>query len=202
MFSILFLACLYFSLYLSFRTVQTVNDLLQGLLVKVEREKDPSLKAVFLLNNINHILKGISTGTVEEAVGPKFAQVVKKLTKYIADQKESLKETWGTAIKAATLDDPSQVDSVTKKTYVKKKFSTFNEEVQRLCALQKKLLIADVTVRDDVRGIIIAAVVPVYSAFVDRYDAVQFTANRAKYFVYTPDTLRMAINELFEGSSE
>ena len=176
-----------------------LNSLLQGLSNRADREKHESLVSVFLLNNHNHLLKGITTGPIQDTVGRKFDVFLKRLTDLVSSEKDRLRDTWHKAVVAATLDDPTQVESVTKKAYIKKKFETFNKEVEALFALQKALFIPDVTVRDEVRSMIVASVVPVYTAFLNRYDQVHFTSNRAKYIRYSPDTLKTMIGTLFEG---
>ena len=178
--------------------MQATNTLLQGLSNRAARENE-ALAAVFLLNNHNHLLKGVAVGAVQDTVGLKFDVLVKRLTDLVGAGKERLKDTWKRAVLAATLDDPAHVESVTKKAYIKKKFETFNREVEALFAAQRAHFIPDVSVRDEVRSMIAASVVPVYTAFLNRYDNVHFTTHRTKYIRYSPETLRTMISTLFEG---
>ena len=180
-------------------TAQVINSLLQGLAARAEKEKNESLVAVFLLNNHNHLLKGIMNGATQDTIGPKFNVMLKRLTDLVNAEKDRVKDTWRKAVMAATLDDPTQVESTTKKSYIKKKFETFNHEVEALFACQKALSIPDAAVRDEVRRSISASVGPVYSTFLNRYEDVHFTSNRAKYIRYSPETLETMIGTLFGG---
>ena len=173
--------------------------MLQGLAARAEKEKNESLVAVFLLNNHNHLLKGITNGAVQDTIGHKFSVMLKRLTDLVNAEKDRVKDTWHKAVVAAALDDPAQVESVTKKSYIKKKFETFNHEVEALFACQKALSIPDAAVRDDVRRSISASVGPAYSTFLNRYENVHFTSNRAKYIRYSAETLETMIGTLFGG---
>ena len=176
-----------------------INTLLEGLAARAEKEKNESLVAVFLLNNHNHLLKGITNGAIQDTIGEKFSVLLKRLTDLVNAEKDRVKDTWRKAVAAATLDDPTQVESVSKKAYIKKKFETFNHEVEALFACQKALSIPDAAVRDDVRRSISASVGPVYSTFLNRYEDVHFTSNRAKYIRYSAETFETMIGTLFGG---
>lgn len=163
---------------------------------KAKREKSVALAGIFLVNNFNYIAKGIKT--MEEALGEGLRPTLAKFEGLVESQKGVLVSTWRRALEAATLDDPAE-KNITRKSYVKHKFKTFNKEIEELFDAQKRFSVPDVALREELRNAIAGPLVTQYARCVSRYQDVPFSRNRGKYIRYSPETLRAMLGSLFEG---
>eukprot|EP00727_Mastigamoeba_balamuthi_P011209 m51a1_g6710 hypothetical protein (793) ;mRNA; f:123428-126671 len=176
-------------------------ELLQhSLEAKAKRDKRATISTVFLLNNYHHVLKAVRSTPLQETLGSSYPAFAVMYEDLIAKQKAALKASWTTAAQAATLEDPT-VKNITKKSYIKDKFKTFNTEVEMLFETQRRFTVPDVDLRNELRGMIAAMIVPVYGAMYARYNDVPFTRNKTKYIRYTKETLKGMVGCLFEGNA-
>ena len=167
---------------------------------------DPSLAAIFLLNNYNYILSALNREGLLDLVQlttPETGSIYKMV---IAEQKKKYLRSWDKFVGYLS-DDNKQGLSLhvqpgmrlkdKEKQIVKEKFKSFNNDLDDIIKLHGTWAVPDVEIRTEIRKSLRDKIIPMYTAFRDKYRMVQFTKNIEKYLKHSPETVAESIDKLF-----
>ncbi|ETO11835.1 hypothetical protein RFI_25543 [Reticulomyxa filosa] len=185
-----------------YEVLSEIMKALQGNLQEKSKQYGNSkvLRLVFLMNNYHYIVKCIGDTPLEEACGK---TEMDSLRKDIADlKKKYLKESWGKI--DSCLDEHDQLSKKTtnlkrgERDAVKKKFKSFNDEFVAQHSLQTKYSVPDSSLRADLQERNKKYFGVRYTEMWRRYENVDFTNNKSKYFIYPPKQLEAMLDQFFE----
>ena len=85
--------------------------------------------------------------------------------------------------------------SEAQRNAVRQRFNAINQEVKALAGLHTGWAIPDTDLCEEVRRMVLAELMPLYSAFVAHYRDTFFTSRLSKYMIYTEGDLRKMVEE-------
>lgn len=168
-----------------------------------------ALSGIFLMNNYNHIVKGLHrTGVLSLMKEGGFKDIEDQYIKLIQEQKYVYQKGW-TKVMSYLLETEKPLATHHKdvkvgqkhKQLIKDKFKGFNSEFEEICQIQKTYAVPDELLRDQLRKENINLIVQSYRAFQERYIAVQFSKNMEKYVKYSPEEVQKQLSTLFDVSA-
>lgn len=83
---------------------------------------------------------------------------------------------------------------------IKERFLNFTRELEEVAKCQRSYSVPDRRLREELRKELQNAIVPLYTAFHNKYRGVSFSKNPAKYIKYTPDQIMSLINTFFDAA--
>lgn len=84
---------------------------------------------------------------------------------------------------------------------LKEKFLGFTRELEEVAKCQRSYSVPDRCLREELRKELQEAIVPLYTAFHNKYRGTSFSKNPAKYIKYTPDQISTLINTFFDSAA-
>ncbi|KAJ3122495.1 Exocyst complex component 7 [Nowakowskiella sp. JEL0407] len=176
----------------------TIGHLSSNIEQKAKQYKKPTLSIIFMLNNLNYIVKNIGAGKVKGLEDG----VLGRLEKGVTERKILYLDTWKPTLEF--LMDTTYVQSgalqksLTKpqREVIKDKFKGFNESIDDLLKVQKNYAIPDPELKADLIRGIKAMLMPMYSRFYDRYQQIEFSKTPSKYIKFDKASLESTL-ELF-----
>lgn len=84
---------------------------------------------------------------------------------------------------------------------LKEKFLGFTRELEEVAKCQRSYSVPDRRLREELRKELHEAIVPLYTAFHNKYRGVPFSKNPAKYIKYTPDQISALISTFFDTAA-
>ncbi|CAO3682931.1 unnamed protein product [Umbelopsis ramanniana] len=184
--------------------VEAVDQLNITLQTKSKSYRKPALAIIFLLNNFNHVLRQIRSpplnAVFDEGREARFSKLVRR-------QMDSYQETWKPCIE--NLMDVTYVRGGAirqslgnnEKQQIKDKFRNFNLAFEETLRTQKTYAIPDSELRHAIIKDIKNVLLPMYSRFVEKYQATDFAKNPSKYIRWDKDQLDRMLNQLFEPTA-
>ena len=160
-----------------------------------------SLQRLFLLNNFNYIVKGLSKGNLPKVYREGINSMKERSSKYRQEFTNSwskLKILFTTRLK--TGDDVSEVGQLTDKhkQLLKEKFKSINSLTDELCKEHNNYTVPDTDMRTAIKIDLCNMLLPVYSEFYKKIKMVNFSSHQGKYMKIDPDTLAVKIDALFQ----
>ncbi|XP_047363535.1 exocyst complex component 7 [Vespa velutina] len=160
---------------------------------------DPSLRALFRLNNHNYVVNALRRSSLMELLllaEPTIEQtyvdlLVKDKTNYVST----------TLVKARGFLEHSFDEPEPGSKILKEKFLGFTRELEELAKCQRSYSVPDGRLREEIRKELEQAIVPLYIAFYNKYRGVSFSKNPGKYIKYTPEQVKSLINTFFDVSA-
>ena len=156
---------------------------------KILLKKYPPLKNILLINNYFYIHSRISQMPLAEYFDKNDLSKIKE--KINANSKEYLKNTWR-KVAEITFDDKNDIIyeketnelKATSKELIKKRFTTFNDEMKINTKIQQHIQIIDKNIEMLMIKNNISYVCKRYQTVLDRYKNVNFTRNLDKIILY------------------
>ncbi|XP_041431376.1 exocyst complex component 7 L homeolog isoform X3 [Xenopus laevis] len=173
---------------------------------RVKTYEDPALKAIFLHNNFNYILKSLEKSELLQLVSVTQKEPDETYRYHIEQQIQLYQRSWlkvtesladrnMPVIQGAKLKDK-------ERQIIKERFKSFNENLEELCKIQKSWAIPDKRQRERIRQVQKSIVLEAYGAFLQKYGTgVNFTKNPEKYIKYSVDQVGEMIEKLFDTSA-
>ncbi|XP_031749974.1 exocyst complex component 7 isoform X1 [Xenopus tropicalis] len=168
--------------------------------------EDPALKAIFLHNNFNYILKSLEKSELLQLVSVTQKEPDDTYRGHIEAQIQIYQRSWlkvtdylndknMPVIQGSKLKDK-------ERQIIKEHFKGFNEGLEELCKIQKSWAIPDKRQRERIRQAQKSIVLEAYAAFLQRYGTgVNFTKNPEKYIKYSVEQVGDMIEKLFDTSA-
>ena len=152
-------------------------------------KKYPPLKNILLINNIFYIHRKIIQEPLEHFFDKEFMKTLKE--KVNINSKEYLKNTWKKVIEI-TFSDKNDIVyerdtndlKATSKELIKKRFTTFNEEMKINSKIQQHIQIIDKNIEKSMIKNNISLICKRYQIILDKYKDIKFTRNEEKIILY------------------
>uniref|UniRef100_A0A914WPU8 Exocyst complex component 7 n=1 Tax=Plectus sambesii TaxID=2011161 RepID=A0A914WPU8_9BILA len=175
---------------------------------KAEVYQDLTLKSIFMLNNHNHILKTLHESGVLKVVCEQNREVEgfyrNQVTEYVKQYMNCWNKVTASFVDFASADAtamPAGSLSDREKDALKSAFSAFNRELESLTNIQKEYTVADLELSNMIKHEAKTFVMPKYTAFYSKYYASGFSRNPEKYVKFTPESVGMIIDRLFDATA-
>lgn len=182
--------------------------------VKAKQYKDHALGILFLMNNINYIVRSIRSSEVKDLFGDDWVQRRRRTVQQHATQYK--RAAWGkvleclsaqgltSSVGSATEGIAGSVGSIgshsgtTSTSVIKARFKSFNKQFEEVCQTQMNWAIPDRELRDNLILAVAEILLPAYRSFLKRFGPlVENSHHASKYMKYTPEALEQALGNLF-----
>ncbi|KAK7135102.1 hypothetical protein R3I93_018266 [Phoxinus phoxinus] len=185
---------------------KVLGNLQLNLSNKAKVYEDPALRAVFLHNNYNYILKSLEKSELIQLVAVTHKKVESSYRELIELEIQNYQRSWLKVTEHLTERNMPAVQPGTKlkdkeRQIIKDKFKGFNEGLEELCKIQKGWAVPDKEQRDAIRQAQKRVVSDAYKAFLQRCANISFTKNPEKYHRYAPERVEEMIDKLFDTSA-
>lgn len=186
-------------------TVTRILDLLkQGLTARSQGCKDPSLAAIFLMNNVNFIVKSIQGSTELGGLGADWVDVNRPLVQQHAG--EYFRACWQPLL-LLVRDSPQGLSGDGKfvkwdkeRVLIKERFTRVNADISSLHSTQKAWVIPDAVLKASIKEAINSQFLPAYQGFLQRFRSLPFSKTPEKYLRYQVEDIKQIIQaHFFEG---
>uniref|UniRef100_A0A453DI03 Exocyst subunit Exo70 family protein n=1 Tax=Aegilops tauschii subsp. strangulata TaxID=200361 RepID=A0A453DI03_AEGTS len=182
--------------------------------VKAKQYKDHALGILFLMNNINYIVRSIRSSEAKDLVGDDWIQRRRRTVQQHATQYKRV--AWGkvldclsaqgltSSVGSATEGIAGSVGSIgshsstTSTSVIKARFKSFNKQFEEVCQTQMNWAIPDKELRDNLILAVAEVLLPAYRSFLKRFGPlVENSHHASKYMKYTPEALEQTLGNLF-----
>ncbi|XP_051770281.1 exocyst complex component 7 isoform X2 [Ctenopharyngodon idella] len=185
---------------------KVLGNLQLNLSNKAKVYEDPALRAVFLHNNYNYILKSLEKSELIQLVAVTHKKVETSYRELIELEIQNYQRSWLKVTEHLTERNIPAFQPGTKlkdkeRQIIKDKFKGFNEGLEELCKIQKGWAVPDKEQRDAIRQAQKRVVSEAYRAFLQRCANISFTKNPEKYHRYAPEQVEEMIDKLFDTSA-
>uniref|UniRef100_A0A671KWD6 Exocyst complex component 7 n=1 Tax=Sinocyclocheilus anshuiensis TaxID=1608454 RepID=A0A671KWD6_9TELE len=187
-------------------TDKVLGNLQLNLSNKAKVYEDPALRAVFLHNNYNYILKSLEKSELIQLVAVTHKKVEGSYRELIEQEIQNYQRSWLKVTEHLTERNIPAFQPGTKlkdkeRQIIKDKFKGFNEGLEELCKIQQGWAVPDKEQRDAIRQAEKRVVSEAYRAFLQRCANISFTKNPEKYHRYSPEQVEEMIDKLFDTSA-
>ncbi|XP_051522873.1 exocyst complex component 7 isoform X11 [Myxocyprinus asiaticus] len=185
---------------------KVLGNLQLNLSNKAKVYEDPALRAIFLHNNYNYILKSLEKSELIQLVAVTHKKVESSYSELIELEIQNYQRSWLKVTEHLTERNIPAFQPGTKlkdkeRQIIKDKFKGFNDGLEELCKIQKGWAVPDKEQRDAIRHAQKRVVSEAYKAFLLRCENISFTKNPEKYHRYTPEQVEVMIDKLFDTSA-
>ncbi|XP_076177246.1 exocyst complex component 7 isoform X2 [Ptiloglossa arizonensis] len=160
---------------------------------------DVALRTLFRLNNHNHVVNALRRSSLMELLllaEPNAEHTYRNLL--LHDKTNFVFITFAKA--RSFLEQPFDEPDPGAKT-LKEKFVGFTRELEDVAKCQRSYSVPDARLREELRNELQQAIVPLYTAFYNKYHGISFTKNPAKYIKYTPEQISALIDTFFDTTA-
>ncbi|XP_073723330.1 exocyst complex component 7 isoform X9 [Misgurnus anguillicaudatus] len=185
---------------------KVLGNLQLNLSNKAKVYEDPALRAIFLHNNYNYILKSLEKSELIQLVAVTHKRVESSYRELIEQEIQNYQRSWFKVTENLTERNipaflPGTKLKDKERQIIKDKFKGFNDGLEELCKIQKGWAVPDKDQRDAIRHAQKRAVSDAYKAFLQRCANISFTKNPEKYHRYSPEQVEVMIDRLFDTSA-
>ncbi|XP_015172351.1 PREDICTED: exocyst complex component 7 [Polistes dominula] len=160
---------------------------------------DLSLRALFRLNNHNYVINALRRSSLMELL--LLAEPTIEQTYVDLLSKDKTNYVFTTLVKARGFLEHSSDEPEPGSKVLKEKFLGFTRELEELAKCQRSYSVPDGRLREEIRKELEQTIVPLYTAFYNKYRGVSFSKNPGKYIKYTPEQVKSVINTFFDTSA-
>eukprot|EP00039_Didymoeca_costata_P010702 m.144905 g.144905 ORF g.144905 m.144905 type:complete len:726 (-) comp14932_c0_seq3:82-2259(-) len=174
---------------------------------KARQFESQTLQTVFMMNNLDYILRYLVTSPYIETIRVKDSQIDSRYIQSITKERKKYQEqTWGKTLDYLKVEAQHlsgiAPGSLTRKEreVVKEKYSHFNEEFEMILKEQRPYAMPNKELRDQVNEDNINCVVPQYNKFDKVYRHSGFSQkNPQKYLKYSGEEIQLKLANLFSN---
>ncbi|XP_055876653.1 exocyst complex component 7-like isoform X1 [Biomphalaria glabrata] len=182
---------------------------------KAQTYNDLALRPIFMLNNLNYILKSMKRSGLLDLLSSWNKEIEFFYNNQILEQKSDYSESWSKVLHyILEMDKPMSQhrtqDQVKvpllhklkdkERQNIKDKFTGFNKELEEIYRVQKTYAMPD----SELKSALIAEnkdyMIPRYTMFYNKYSHLNFTKNRNKYIKYQPSDVAALLDKFFSSS--
>uniref|UniRef100_A0A8C1LG97 Exocyst complex component 7 n=1 Tax=Cyprinus carpio TaxID=7962 RepID=A0A8C1LG97_CYPCA len=194
----------YFNVFLCLAD-KVLGNLQLNLSNKAKVYEDPALRAVFLHNNYNYILKSLEKSELIQLVAVTHKKVEGSYRELIEQEIQNYQRSWLRVTEHLTERNIPAFQPGTKlkdkeRQIIKDKFKGFNDGLEELCKIQQGWAVPDKEQRDAIRQAQKRVVSEAYRAFLQCAN-ISFTKNPEKYHRYSAEQVEEMIDKLFDTSA-
>ncbi|EYU21302.1 hypothetical protein ABFS82_09G125300 [Erythranthe guttata] len=191
---------------LELRVSQMIVDLKSNMECKSKSYKDASLRNLYMMNNLNYIVrKIIKSRELKTMIGNDG--LVNELTEeYYRDLKLYLESTWESLLDS--LRSTEEVKSgffssfVSKKLVYRQRLKVFYEKFKKVRGTQSSWIVSDEQLRKEVRSYILSLVIPVYTSFLEKHGSdIERGDHPGICISHSVEKLRKEVEEMFRVES-
>lgn len=165
--------------------------------------EDSSLSYVFIMNNVNYIVKTI-TGSPEllEMIGKEYPS---KLSKDVLQAAQNYSSSISRRVLYCLRNDGLNskcpfYNGISKKA-VKNRFKTFNTTFEEVCQSQSTMFVLDIQLRSQIHKLILNKLLPTYTSFLKKFGSrIQSERLKERYVKYTPQDLENKLKFCFQNT--
>uniref|UniRef100_A0A673GVK6 Exocyst complex component 7 n=1 Tax=Sinocyclocheilus rhinocerous TaxID=307959 RepID=A0A673GVK6_9TELE len=186
---------------------KVLGNLQLNLSNKAKVYEDPALRAVFLHNNYNYILKSLEKSELIQLVAVTHKKVEGSYRELIEQEIQNYQRRYSlndlltlTHLQLAEAWNFEQLKDK-ERQIIKDKFKGFNDGLEELCKIQQGWAVPDKEQRDAIRQAQKRVVSEAYRAFLQRCANISFTKNPEKYHRYSLEQVEEMIDKLFDTSA-
>uniref|UniRef100_A0A8C2C2W8 Exocyst complex component 7 n=1 Tax=Cyprinus carpio TaxID=7962 RepID=A0A8C2C2W8_CYPCA len=184
---------------------KVLGNLQLNLSNKAKVYEDPALRAVFLHNNYNYILKSLEKSELIQLVAVTHKKVEGSYRELIEQEIQNYQRSWLRVTEHLTERNIPALQPGTKlkdkeRQIIKDKFKGFNDGLEELCKIQQGWAVPDKEQRDAIRQAQKRVVSEAYRAFLQCAN-ISFTKNPEKYHRYSAEQVEEMIDKLFDTSA-
>ncbi|KAK1322759.1 hypothetical protein QJS10_CPA02g01055 [Acorus calamus] len=192
------------------RIMQVLQENLEG---KSKQYKDPALSHLFLMNNINYIVRSVRKSEAKDLLGDDWVQRHRRIVQKHAQQYQRISwskilqclnsQTLASSIgSSVSSTDGGSSNSGASKAAVKERFRSFNMQFEELHQRQSQWTVPEAELRDTLKLKVAEILIPAYRSFYKRFSPmIDNGKNHQRYIRYTADDLERILNDFFEGKS-
>uniref|UniRef100_A0A8C2GSD4 Exocyst complex component 7 n=1 Tax=Cyprinus carpio TaxID=7962 RepID=A0A8C2GSD4_CYPCA len=170
---------------------KVLGNLQLNLSNKAKVYEDPALRAVFLHNNYNYILKSLEKSELIQLVAVTHKKVEGSYRELIEQEIQNYQRSWLRVTEHLTERNIPAFQPGTK---------GFNDGLEELCKIQQGWAVPDKEQRDAIRQAQKRVVSEAYRAFLQCAN-ISFTKNPEKYHRYSAEQVEEMIDKLFDTSA-
>uniref|UniRef100_A0A8C2C7I7 Exocyst complex component 7 n=1 Tax=Cyprinus carpio TaxID=7962 RepID=A0A8C2C7I7_CYPCA len=170
---------------------KVLGNLQLNLSNKAKVYEDPALRAVFLHNNYNYILKSLEKSELIQLVAVTHKKVEGSYRELIEQEIQNYQRSWLRVTEHLTERNIPALQPGTK---------GFNDGLEELCKIQQGWAVPDKEQRDAIRQAQKRVVSEAYRAFLQCAN-ISFTKNPEKYHRYSAEQVEEMIDKLFDTSA-
>ncbi|KFD71366.1 hypothetical protein M514_07149 [Trichuris suis] len=173
---------------------------------KAELYVNPALKAMFMLNNLTHILKVITKNGVLHIVSEQNRNVEQYYNDQLDQFKTQYLQSW-LNLRAllsnflrrteVSLSHSGQRLREKDREHIKSIFSDFNRHIDAIAKEHCDLVVPDANLASQLRAECKQNVLPLYTELYEKYSKLNFTKNYEKYVKLTPQNVEQLVESLF-----
>ena len=152
-------------------------------------KKYPPLKNILIINNFFYIHNKIGQEPLVNFFDKDYIANIKKIVN--SNSKEYLKNTWRKSIEISftekddiIYDKETNELKATSKELIKKKFSTFNDEMKLNLKIQQHIQIIDKNIENSMVNNNISFITKRYQLLLDKYKDIKFSKNVDRIIIY------------------
>ncbi len=169
------------------------------------RASNPTICTLFLLNNLQYILRSATTTSFPIDLGRLWEVRYSTLLKHLRGA--YLTVTWEKTLQLLSFDENKMIISQyvkngvansTGKKLIKKKFEGFNLCFDKIISTQQSFFVPDTDLRSTLRVANIDLIIPLYKSFLAQFEDVHFTRKSGKYKRYPAHYVETKLNHLFD----
>ncbi|XP_043087118.1 exocyst complex component 7 isoform X12 [Puntigrus tetrazona] len=185
---------------------KVLGNLQLNLSNKAKVYEDPALRAIFLHNNYNYILKSLEKSELIQLVAVTHKKVEGLYRELIEQEIQNYQRSWLKVTEHLTERNIPAFQPGTKlkdkeRQIIKDKFKGFNDGLEELCRIQQGWAVPDKEQRDAIRQAEKRLVSEAYRAFLQRCANISFTKNPEKYHRYSTEQVEEMLDRLFDTSA-
>ncbi|KAK9785100.1 hypothetical protein WJX73_006335 [Symbiochloris irregularis] len=180
-----------------------LDELKAGLAARAKTCKDPALEAIFMMNNLNFVIKAVEGSQELGGLGVDWVDLNRPLVQQFAG--EYFRASWQPMLEVVRetpqgLGDGRALKWDREKVLIKERFTRVNADLTTLHMTQKGWTIPDSTLRDSIKDAICTQFLPMYQGFLQRFRSLPFSKTPEKYLRFQVADIQKMVQEDFFAS--
>ncbi|KAL7100244.1 hypothetical protein ACP275_09G135500 [Erythranthe tilingii] len=188
------------------RISQIIRDLKSNMEYKSKYYKDDSLRHLFMMNNVNYIVRRIKKSSNLKTMVEDDGLVNELTEEYYRDLKLYLESTWESLLDSLRSTEEVKLgvfsSFVSKKVVYRQRLKVFYDKFKKVRGTQSSWIVSDEQLRKEVRSYILSLVIPVYTSFLEKHGSdIERGDHPCICISHSVEKLRKEVEEMFQDES-